>query len=464
MQFYDLFKELIGYIPASLGEVKGFFNLALPAVLVVCALFTAFFGLKCASLWCSVTLFFIGTTVSAKFLLPSRDLTDLNYWIMLAVCLSIGVLLGVFSKYPARIQLIIAMFTLAYASLPSFITFFGDTFSKIISAVVALALAFLTIKYKYIIIIATTSFSGSFIFWDVMNDEFHLKYKTLYAMLMGLSALAFQCYMNYDRLKATYEDVKMKAEKTERGGEKAVKAVKKKMHINPKLDNIKVILWDFDNTLMDFSAAESNSLKNGFKKFGLGECTDEMVKEYSKINVKYWQKLETGEQTKDEIHVNRFKEFFESFGIECDSPEAFNACFENGIADTVEYVENSREIVESLKGLFRQYIVTNGGYNVQKRRLKESGFSELTDGAFISDQIGFEKPHIEFFNAVFERIEPCEKDEILIVGDSLTSDMRGGNNAGIKTCWYNPKGSPRPKDVRIDCEIKSLSEIYGILK
>ncbi len=463
MQFYDLFKDLIGYVPADYGEVRSFLGFMLPVVLVVCALFTSFFGLKCAALWCSVTLFFVGSSFSAKYLLPNRDLTDANFWIMFAVCLIIGMLLGVFSKYPARIQLIVGLFTLVYASLPSFISFFGETFSKVISFIVALALAFLTVKYKYIIIIATTSFSGSFIFWNVMDDEFSIKYKTFYAVVMGIAALAFQCYMNYDKLKETYKDVKMKYEKTERGGKKAVKVAKEKMHINPVMKNIKIIFWDFDNTLLDFTLAAHNSLINAFEKYNLGECTEEMIEAYHKINDKYWQMLERGEQTKEEILVNRFKEFFDLYGIKCDFPEEFKDAYENGIPDTISYIDNSFEIVSSLKGKYKQYIVTNGGYEVQKKRLRASGFSKLVEGAFISDKLKYEKPNKEFFDIVFDSIPACDKNDVLIVGDSLTSDMKGGNNAGIKTCWYNPKGKKRPKDIHIDCEIKQLNELYKII-
>lgn len=225
----------------------------------------------------------------------------------------------------------------------------------------------------------------------------------------------------------------------------------------------KVILWDLDNTLLDFNAAERHSLKAQFARFGLGECTDEMVARYSEINNHYWRLLEKGEVTKQQTLQGRFETFFSKEGITADV-EAFNKAYETGLTETIAYIENSYDIVASLKGKVEQYAVTNGAYEVQRVKLEKSGFGELFDGAFISDKVGFEKPSIAFFNYVLERIKPFEKSEILIIGDSLTSDMIGGNNAGIQTCWYNPHGVTNDRGVHIDYEIRHLDEIFNILK
>lgn len=225
---------------------------------------------------------------------------------------------------------------------------------------------------------------------------------------------------------------------------------------------IKTILWDLDGTLLDFLKAESVSLKNSFRKLGLGECTDEMVRLYSSINVKHWKMLERGEITKPEVYSGRFGEFIDELGLSA-NPLELNEVYENGICDTVALIENSYDLVRELKSGYKQYAVTNGRYDVQKRRLEDSGFSNLFDGVFISDEIGYEKPSIEFFNCVLENIQPCKKEEIIIVGDSLSSDMHGGNNAKIKCCWYNPKGAENTTDLVIDYEIRFLDEIKNIL-
>ena len=120
--------------------------------------------------------------------------------------------------------------------------------------------------------------------------------------------------------------------------------------------------------------------------------------------------------------------------------------------------------MQQLKGRVRQYAVTNGTKVAQQRKLRNSGLDVLLDGVFISEDIGAEKPDIAFFHPVWETIGPYAPDEVLIVGDSLTSDMQGGNNAGIRCCWYNPKGAPVPENLKIDYNIRDLREILTILE
>ena len=227
---------------------------------------------------------------------------------------------------------------------------------------------------------------------------------------------------------------------------------------------IKVILWDMDGTVLDFLLSEKNAIKKGFEHFGLGECSDETVKLYSTINLKHWKMLERGEITKPEVKTKRYEEFFSRLGITSVTPKEFTAYYEKSLPETAEYIENAKEILESLKGRYKQYIVTNGTLSVQVKKIEKSGLKSIIDGAFISDEIGFEKPSKDYFDYVLSHIEPCAKEEILIVGDSLTSDMKGGNAAGIKCCWYNPDGAENNTKLKIDYEINKLSQIYGILK
>ena len=124
---------------------------------------------------------------------------------------------------------------------------------------------------------------------------------------------------------------------------------------------------------------------------------------------------------------------------------------------------DSYEIVKSLRGKVRQCVVSNGTVVAQTKKLTRSGLGALMDGVFLSEQLGAEKPKKEFFDQVFAAIGPVEKSETMIVGDSLTSDIRGGDNAGIVTCWYNPEGIKAPEGYRIDHEIRDLHEVYGLL-
>lgn len=226
---------------------------------------------------------------------------------------------------------------------------------------------------------------------------------------------------------------------------------------------MKVILWDIDGTLLDFKKAEYESIKACFEVFQLGVCTDEMIKRYSAINCKYWEKLERGEITKQEVLVGRFREFFASEGMKTDCAEEFNKEYQQRLGDIICFCDDGYDLVKSLKETYKQYAVTNGTKVAQDKKLKKSGLIELFDDVFISEVVGVEKPGVGFFDYVWEKIGKYDKSEVMIVGDSLTSDIKGGNNAGILTCWYNPKGIPNDKGVHVDYEINNLQVLPEVL-
>lgn len=229
------------------------------------------------------------------------------------------------------------------------------------------------------------------------------------------------------------------------------------------MDRFDVVLWDVDGTLLDFLAAEKAVIQSLFQEFGLGRCTDGMLARYSEINREYWRKLERGEMSKQQILVKRFEDFFREEGLDVSLGEAFNAAYQVRLGDTIVFCDDSKALVESLRGKVRQYVVSNGTVTAQTKKLRRSGFDQLMDGVFLSEELGYEKPAIEFFDQVFQEIQAPDKDRVLIVGDSLTSDMEGGFRAGIKTCWYNPEGLPCAAPEKIDYEIQNLQEIKKIL-
>lgn len=226
---------------------------------------------------------------------------------------------------------------------------------------------------------------------------------------------------------------------------------------------IKVVLWDIDGTLLNFLKTEKYAIKKCFSIFGIGECNDEMIERYSKINKSYWEKLERGELTKPEVLRGRFETFFKSENIDFDRVDDFNAEYQFRLGDKFFFCDNGLEMVTALKGKVKQYAVTNGTFVAQDRKLRKSGLIDIFDDVFISDKIGFEKPSREFFEFIWSKIGRYNSDEVMIIGDSLTSDMRGGNNADILTCWYNPSGDKAPSDIRIDYDITDLSEIEKII-
>lgn len=226
---------------------------------------------------------------------------------------------------------------------------------------------------------------------------------------------------------------------------------------------IKVLLWDIDGTVLNFLAAEKAAIRSCFAHFNLGKCTDEMIARYSTINAKCWKMLEAGEITKKQCLTMRFEKFFALEGVICESIDAFNAEYQVRLGDTIVFNDNAFDIISSLKGRFLQYAVTNGTRKAQEMKLVNSGLDKVFDGVFISDVLGCEKPSKDFFEPVFEQIGAVDRSEIMIIGDSPTSDIRGGNNTGIKCCWYNPNGSVLPDDLHTDYEITNLAEIINIL-
>lgn len=233
--------------------------------------------------------------------------------------------------------------------------------------------------------------------------------------------------------------------------------------------NYRILLWDIDGTVLNFLEAEKCALRACFAKFAIGECTDEMIARYSDINRKYWEALERGEVTKQEVLVGRYRDFFAVEGIDMALAEPFNEEYQVRLGDTCIFCDNAFEIIKGLHGKVKQYAVTNGTAVAQERKLKNSKLDTLLDGVFISDKIGHEKPTCAFFNAVFEGLNrdlgegTYTKNDILIIGDSLSSDIRGGNNAGICTCWYNPTHQMNNQGVRVDYEIADLNELSQII-
>lgn len=218
----------------------------------------------------------------------------------------------------------------------------------------------------------------------------------------------------------------------------------------------KILLVDIDNTLLDFTKAERMALIPILKKYNL--LTEENIKLYSNINIKYWKMLERSEITKDEVITKRWIEFFSHFMIEVD-PNDINKDYFLNLAEGAYFMEGAIEFLNKAKQYFRIYAVTNGRTFIQKRRIQKCGLDKFLDGIYISDEIGYHKPDKAFFDYVLTDLGITNKREVIMLGDSLTSDIQGAINANLDYVWFDFSKSNQEVMPRIT----KLSDFFKVI-
>ena len=222
-----------------------------------------------------------------------------------------------------------------------------------------------------------------------------------------------------------------------------------------------IALFDADNTLLDFTRAEHEALCECLSSRGLP--TDEpTVKLYSAINDSHWKRLERGETTRARLKVERFADFFSAVGFEGD-PAVMAEDYVAALSRQAHLLDGAVELIQALHGKCRLYIVTNGITSVQKSRFAACPLAPYFDACFISEEMGCAKPEKRFFDLVAAAIEGFDPSRAIVIGDSLSSDIQGGINAGLATCWYNPKGKPSPEGMNITYTITDLSQLEDII-
>lgn len=224
---------------------------------------------------------------------------------------------------------------------------------------------------------------------------------------------------------------------------------------------IKHVFLDLDDTVFDFGKAERRALTLALTDMGI-PVTDELLARYSVINIGQWQLLEKGVITRDEVVVNRFAELAAEYGFEYCAAEV-NRCYEGHLAVGHFFMPGAEELLDTLYGKYHLYIASNGLAATQAGRIKSAGIAGYFDGIFVSETMGTNKPKREYFQMCFDTIKDFVPDEAVIIGDSLTSDILGGINAGIHTVWYDTKGRTA-SDIVPEYTVHSLSEIPELLK
>lgn len=221
------------------------------------------------------------------------------------------------------------------------------------------------------------------------------------------------------------------------------------------------LLFDADGTLLDFKRTEAQALNQTFRKYGI-QPTKEILDLYADINHGLWKDFEHGFINKDTLVNTRFRLLFLELGLDIDGA-AFEANYQPALARGAFLISGAVDLCRRLKPYFRLYIITNGVSDTQYSRLAATGLSVWMDGIFVSEDAGAQKPKKDFFDYMAARIPDYNPKKALVIGDSLTSDIQGGINAGIDTCWYNPHKTENTLDIKPDYEIHELEDIPPLL-
>lgn len=225
---------------------------------------------------------------------------------------------------------------------------------------------------------------------------------------------------------------------------------------------IKHVFIDLDDTIFDFHKAEAIALSKMLSEFGITPDKT-MTERYSKINKSQWELLEKKLKTREEVLIDRFTIFFSQIGRNIDSSKA-REIYENLLGNGHYFIEGAEELLQNLHGKYNLYLASNGTESVQTRRIASSGIEKYFKNIFISQAIGADKPSPKYFELCFSKIPDFSRENAIIIGDSISSDILGGKNAGIKTCLFNPHKKENLTGIVPDFEIGSLSEIPRLLE
>lgn len=223
-----------------------------------------------------------------------------------------------------------------------------------------------------------------------------------------------------------------------------------------------ILLFDADNTLFDFPAAERQAFQEVCREAGF-PCTEEGYALYHRCNDELWEDFNHGKCTKDFLLVERFRRYLARSGQTGD-PEQMNRTHLRMLATSAVLFPDALPVCEALAKKRKLYIITNAVESVQRTRFAASPITPCFQDFFISEAVGCGKPEKAYFDYVLAHIPGARPEDCLVIGDSLSSDIRGANNASLPCCWLNHTGRPRPENLRIDYEIRSLRELLSLLE
>ncbi len=232
--------------------------------------------------------------------------------------------------------------------------------------------------------------------------------------------------------------------------------------------NYETILYDIDGTLFDYRVAEETAFQKTMQNFGLDIDLDIVKEEYVRINSELWQQFENNRITAEFLRVERFRLLLKSDSfLSCSdkiTPDQISDYYIKRLSENTFLLPEAREIVEYFHDRIKQVLISNGLVDVQIPRVRNSELNNFFEQIFISEEIGYPKPHPGIFKYVFDKLKIDDKKKVIIIGDNLGSDIKGGNDFGIDTCWFNPNKLPNNSGIIPKYEIRRLIEIKKIVE
>ena len=222
------------------------------------------------------------------------------------------------------------------------------------------------------------------------------------------------------------------------------------------------VLFDADNTLLNFDAAESKALAETLVNYGI-EPDAETVQTYRTINEELWRQLEKGQLRREKLMSERFTRFLKAIDAAGDGAEMNRYYLEQLSIHPDLASPEVLDVLRELSEVATLAVVTNGFQKVQSRRLAESGVENFLEDVFVSEKMDAEKPNRKIFDAALRALGVENREHVLMVGDSLTGDVQGGINAGLDTCWFNPHHQENHGKILPTYEISSLEELYPLV-
>jgi len=224
-----------------------------------------------------------------------------------------------------------------------------------------------------------------------------------------------------------------------------------------------IIIFDADETLFDFKKSERDAFKNTMLEFDIEYDENHHLKIYTDINMAIWKEFEDGLITQKKLKVERFKRLSDKLNAGFDET-AFAKSYMKHLSNASFLYDDTTDLVESLHKDYRLTIITNGLTDVQDNRIRKSIIAEFFEDIVVSEEVEASKPDPKIFEHALNNIKHTDKSKVLMVGDSLTSDIQGGINFGIDTCWFNPNKIVNKTGIKPTYEISNLMELKDILE